>query len=496
MRVITKIKGILKIQSSLFIILGFILLLPIIVCIIHNESSLMYRTYLVSSGISFSIGIILRLLTKDTHIKITLTTSMIICAMAWLSISLVGSIPFMFGVDKGFIDSLFESVSGFTTTGITVFQGLESMPLSIIFWRALIQWVGGLGILTFFLFVTFSGEGDIWQLFSAEGHKINSSRPVPNVFETVKILWLIYGTLTLIEFVILNFLGLNLFDALTHSMTSLSTGGFSGYDASIGYFAESGYKNYKAIEYVITLFMLFGGMNFLIHYKVIFDTPRYLVEDLETKNYFKIIIGFSGLMILSMFMMQVDIFSDFEEVFRKTIFQVVSVITTTGFGTQDIGSEFFPALAKQLFLILMVIGGCVGSTSGGIKVIRITFLSKLFKREIRKIRLPNKAVIPVVLSGNKISEDEIYRVSGLFFGWLLIIFIGSGITAVFSDLDAFQSISGMASAMGNIGPFYFSVEKMASLSPIIKITYMFGMLAGRLEILPLLVLFSRKAWME
>ncbi|MBI9012087.1 MAG: TrkH family potassium uptake protein [Clostridiales bacterium] len=496
MRVITKIKGILKIQSSLFIILAFILLLPISISIIHNESSMMYQTYLISSGISFIIGLTLRLMTRDTHIKITLTTSMIICAMAWLSISLIGSIPFMIGLEKGFIDSFFESVSGFTTTGITVFQGLDTMPLSIIFWRALIQWVGGLGILTFFLFVTFSGEGDIWQLFSAEGHKINSSRPVPNVFETVKILWFIYATLTIIEFILLKFLGLSLFDALTHSMTSLSTGGFSGYDASIGYFSENGYENYKAIEYVITLFMLFGGMNFLIHYKVIFDTPKYLIEDLETKNYFKIILGFTSLMIISMFMIQSNIFSNFEEIFRKTIFQVVSVITTTGFGTQDIGSNFFPALSKQLFLILMVIGGSVGSTSGGVKVIRITILSKLFRREIRKIRLPNKAVLPVVLSGSKISEDEVYRVSGLFFGWLLIVFIGSGITALFSDLDAFQSISGMASAMGNIGPFYFSVEKMASLSPIIKLTYAFGMLAGRLEILPLLVLVSKKAWME
>jgi len=496
MRILEKIKGILKIQSSLFIILGFILLIPLIICFINKESSEMYYTYLLSSGISFGVGILLRTMTNKTKIKITLSTSMIICAVAWLSISLIGAIPFMIGIEKGFVDSFFESVSGFTTTGITVFQGLDDMPLSIIFWRSLIQWVGGLGILTFFLFVTFSGEGDIWQLFSAEGHKINSSRPVPNVFDTVKILWLIYGSLTILEAIILKFLGLSMFDALTHSMTSLSTGGFSGYDASIAYFAEAGYKNYKAIEYVITLFMLFGGMNFLIHYKIIFDTPRYLLEDTETKNYFKIILGFTALMIFSMYMMQIDIFSNIEEIFRKTIFQVVSVITTTGFGTQDIGSDFFPAFSKQLFLILMVIGGSVGSTSGGIKVIRITILSKLFKREIKKIRLPNKAVTPVVLSNSIISSDEIYRISGLFFGWLLIIFIGSGITAVFSDLDAFQSISGMTSAMGNIGPFYFSVEKMASLSPIIKLTYVFGMLAGRLEILPLLVLFSVKAWKE
>lgn len=496
MRIINKLKGIIKIQSSLFIILGFILLVPLLISFLYQEPQKMYFAFIWPSLISFLIGIISFYTTRNTEVKITLTLSMMICAVAWISISLVGSLPFMYGIDKGFMNSFFEAVSGLTTTGITVFEGLDVMPLSIIFWRALIQWIGGLGILTFFLFITFSSEGDIWQLFSAEGHKINSSRPVPNVFETVKILWLIYFAFTVLESMILNLLGLSVFDAITHSMTSLSTGGFSRYDASIAYFELAGYKNFKAIEYVITFFMLLGGMNFLIHYKIIFDTPKYITEDVETKNYLKIILGFSILMMISMLAMQIDIFKNFEEVFRKTIFQVVSVITTTGFGTQDIGSEFFPALAKQLFLILMVIGGSVGSTSGGIKVMRITILTRLFKREVKRIYLPNKAVIPVVISNTKISDDEIYRVSGLFLGWLLIVIVGSGITALFSDLDAFQSISGMASAMGNIGPFYFPVSKMIVLSPVIKLTYIFGMLAGRLEILPILVLFSIKAWKE
>jgi trk system potassium uptake protein TrkH len=496
MVIINKIKGVLKIQSSLFIILGFIILIPLIICIIEQESTLMYMSFIVPSLISFALGGIIYFTTKDVKIKINLSLSMIICAVAWIMISLIGSIPFMIGISKSFIDSFFEAVSGLTTTGITVFEGLETMPLSIIFWRALIQWVGGLGILTFFLFVTFSGDSDIWQLFAAEGHKINSTRPVPNVFQTVKILWAIYAGLTLLESILLSLLGLSVFDALTHSLTSLSTGGFSRYDASVAYFAQAGYKNYKAIEYVITIFMMFGGMNFLIHYKVLFDTPKYLYQDTETKNYFKLILGFTALIIFSIGVMNLEMLSNFEEVFRKTIFQVISVITTTGFGTQDIGSDFFPAFSKQLFLILMIIGGSVGSTSGGIKVMRITILYRLFKREIKKLYLPAKAVTPVVITETKVSDQEIYRIAGLFFGWLLIIIVGSGITAVFSDLDAFQSFSGMTSAMGNIGPFYFSVSKMATLSPVIKLTYIFGMLAGRLEILPIIMLFSYRAWNE
>lgn len=474
-------------------LLGLILLIPSLFALLNGEEPIMIFAYLVPSILSLFGGAFIFYATKKSKMVINITTSMLICAVAWIMISLIGAIPFMIGLEKSFIDSFFEAVSGFTTTGITVFEGLEYMPLSIIFFRALIQWVGGLGILTFFLFVTFSGEGDIWQLFSAEGHKINSSRPVPNVFETVKILWLIYGGLTLLETILLSFAGLSIFDALTHSMTSLSTGGFSRYDASIAYFQQNGY-NYQLIEYIITIFMFFGGMNFLIHYKIIFDTPKYFIKDTETKNYVKLILGFTALMIISAVVVSTDVLSNFEEVFRKTIFQVVSVITTTGFGTQDIGSDFFTPLAKQLFIILMIIGGSVGSTSGGIKVIRITILSRLFRRELKRIHLPSKAVTPVVIEQSIISDDEIYRVSGLFFGWLLIIVVGAGITAVFSDLDAYQSISGMASAMGNIGPFYFSVSKMASLSPIIKLTYIFGMLAGRLEIIPVLILFSRRAW--
>jgi trk system potassium uptake protein TrkH len=454
----------------------------------------MYLSFLIPSVFSLAVGLIIWQLTKKHNEKINLTTSMLICAVAWILISFVGSLPFIIGLQKTFVDSLFESVSGFTTTGITVFQGLEFMPLSIIFWRALIQWVGGLGILTFFLFVTFSSESDIWHLFSAEGHKINSSRPFPNVFKTVKVLWMIYAGLTCIETVLLMLSGLSFFDALTHSMTSLSTGGFSRYDASVAYFQQAGYEHYKAIEYIITVFMLLGGMNFLIHFKVLFDTPKYLKEDVETRNYLRIILLFTLVIVISIYVVNQPSLNAFEETFRKTLFQVVSVITTTGFGTQDIGSGFFTELAKMMFLVLMVIGGSVGSTSGGIKVMRITILYRLFKREIKKIFMPPKAVHPVVISESIVSDEEIGRVSGLFFSWLIIIFIGSGITASFSDLDAFQSISGMTSAMGNIGPFYFSVSKMATLSPVIKLTYVFGMLAGRLEILPIIVLFSRRAW--
>jgi trk system potassium uptake protein TrkH len=173
---------------------------------------------------------------------------------------------------------------------------------------------------------------------------------------------------------------------------------------------------------------------------------------------------------------------------------MVSLITTTGFGTEDIGSSIFPSVTKQLFIVLMIIGGSVGSTAGGLKIMRFIILNKLIRREVDKIYLPRKAIVPVSINGNIIGQDELMRVSGIVFSWIMLIGIGAGITAMFSDLDAFQSFSGMASAVGNIGPFYFSVSKMASLSPVIKITYIIGMLAGRLELLPIYILLSIRAW--
>jgi trk system potassium uptake protein TrkH len=179
---------------------------------------------------------------------------------------------------------------------------------------------------------------------------------------------------------------------------------------------------------------------------------------------------------------------------RGVLFQVIAIITTTGFATQDISSAFFGHLARQLFLIMMVIGGCVGSTSGGLKVLRIGILVQVIKREILRILRPRQAISRVIIDGEIIDTNEIMRVSGLFFAWFLFLIVGGGVTAFFSDLGAYESFSGMFSALGNIGPCYISVPAMGQLNPIIKAVYILGMLAGRLEILPILLLFSRRAW--
>jgi len=489
-----KFSTIFYLLGSLLISLGIVLLLPIILVLLYQEGLLLYKSFLIPALISLAIGILLTW-TAEQKQKLTLTTSMVVCGLGWILFSIIGSIPFQIGLGKSFIDAFFEAVSGFTTTGITVFQGLEQMPKSVIFWRSLIQWLGGLGILTFFLVITFRSEGGTWQLFTAESHKISTSRPVPNVFRTVKILWGIYIGFTLLEIILLTIFQVSVYDALIHSLTTLSTGGFSNYDSSIGHFQQIGHPFYKVIEYIIIFFMLLGGINFLVHFKVLTGNIKELVNNLELRYFWGLILGvtlliFVGVVVKNGGLDLVNLESDF----RTILFQVVSIITTTGYGTESIMASFFPAIAKQLFLMLMLIGGCVGSTAGGIKVIRIAILNKLFTREIKKIYLPKRAVLPVKLDKRIIEDEEVLKIAALFFGWLVLILIGGMITALFSDLSALQAFSGMFSAVGNIGPFYFSVEKMASLSPVIKLTYIIGMLAGRLEILPVFILFTKQAW--
>jgi trk system potassium uptake protein TrkH len=367
------------------------------------------------------------------------------------------------------------------------------MAKSVLFWRSLIQWLGGLGILTLFLAVTFRSNGAYYQLFSAESHKIDSSRPTPSIYKTVLILWSLYGAFTVLEFVILTGLGMKVFDAACHSLTTLSTGGFSPYDESIDYFRQAGYTHYRAIEYTITFFMLLGGINFLLHFKIITGQFREVSRNTELRFFLFLIAASTALILIDHYHSATESASH-EANFRHSIFTVVSIITTTGFGTVDINDVFFPAMARQILLIFMLFGGCVGSTAGGIKTLRVYVLFKLFTLQIRRLVVPRKALSEVVIEGRIFPDSEIKRITGLVFGWILLIAVGGFLGAALTHLNSWQAFSGMFSAVGNIGPCYFSVKEMSELPLVVKLSYIFGMLAGRLEILPVLLLFSRRAW--
>jgi trk system potassium uptake protein TrkH len=490
--------------GNLLEILGLILLFPLIIVLIYwgqmGDGWVTAAAFAVAALISFSLGMILR--HKFKPAPLDTTGSMLICALSWILVSAVGALPFVIAVRSNYLDAYFEAMSGFTTTGITIYSGLDDMPRSILFWRALTQWLGGIGILSFFLVLTFQAGG-AHHIFGAESHKISSRRPAPGLFHTLRIIWAIYVIFTLLAAAVLAVERMPVFDAVCHALTAVATGGFSPHDDSIAFYAA--HPNYRLIEYTLAFIMMLGGINFLVHYRLLSRDFKALWDNIEIRYWWRLIAVFIIVILIERLYRTgalgalftrgtaVDL-GEFERSFRHSIFQVISILTTSGFATKNIGSDFFGVAAKQLFLVMMVVGGCAGSTSGGFKVLRIAILNRLMFRELFKLRTSSKASTGLIVDGKILPEDEVHLIAALFFTWMALLLAGGVITALFSNLGPLESFSGMFSAMGNIGPCYISRQDMISIHPVVKLTYIFGMLAGRLEILPVLLLFSRKAW--
>ncbi len=498
------IQTVLNFTGKILVVLGFILLTPLACVLIFHETDSGLTTilsFVIPAAASLSTGLVLSMAFAPR--SMSNVRAMLICGAGWIACSAFGALPYVIGLGTGYLDAFFEAVSGFTTTGITMLSGLDDMPRSIIFWRSLTQWVGGLGILAFVLAIGVKGIG-AHRLFGAESHKIEMARPVPGMHNTIRILWMIYGGFTAAIIAALALAGMPVFDSICHSFTALSTGGFSPYDASIGHYEIAGYPHYRAIEYIVILGMILGGMNFLVHFKVVTGNVGALWKGTEVKYWWGIIFSFTVLIMLERYFRVLPggqaqmggegFWAGLESSFRGTLFQVSSIISTTGFGTRDIGSPWFGSASRQLFLLLMFIGGCVGSTGGGFKVFRVAILTRIIRRELFRLRAPLGSVSTVVVDGEKIGMDEIQRVSGLFFAWAALIAVGGLITALLSDKGSYASLSGMFSAAGNIGPCYIPTGELPGLNPLIKITWIFGMLAGRLEILPLLLFLNPRSW--
>ncbi|GAB4190887.1 MAG: TrkH family potassium uptake protein [Calditrichia bacterium] len=491
---------ILHYLGNIGVVIGILMLIPALVSFIardYSDLNLPVLTFLGPSGFAILTGLLMH-----KHIparNLSTVDAMMLTVFSYVLLSLLSSTTFVLGIQKSWIDAFFESVSGITASGLTVFTGLDDLPRGILFWRSMLQWLGGLGILTFFLAVSFKGSSVAFTLFGAEGNKISNSRPVPGIHNTIKILWMIYGGFTLAAILLFYASGMSFFDALNHSFTCVSTGGYSTHDASIGYFAQTGFANYRLIEYITILFMTLGGINFMVHYQFFTGKMKVLFTDFEIRYFWKIIIFFVILIMIDYLWHSASpvsqlSFAQLEEIFRKTLFQVIALITSSGFSTQDINSPFFPALSKIVFIVLMVVGGCAGSTSGGFKVMRVAVFFKMIKNEIFRMVAPRSAINDLVIRKQMISRSEVERIGTLFFLWIAIILFGAGITAIFSDLTPWQSLSGSVSALGTMGPHFFSVDQMSSLHWVIKLTYSFSMIAGRIEIIPILVLFSKTTW--
>ena len=465
---------------------AFLQAVPLIISAVYAETvTFPVRIYAIPAVIALLVGLFLVALFKSSPLNEG--TAMAIGALGWFGLSLIGAVPYWLALKITYLDAFFETVSGFTTTGTTLFVGLDGLPHSILFWRALTQWIGGLGIFTLFLAIALR-SGISHNLLQTESHKAATKRFSPGMFSSLRILWAIYTALTILCGLALWIEGLSPFDAIVHALTTVSTGGFSSHDASIAYFHQSGY-HYVAIDYTVILFMFLGGTSFLVHWNLIRRRFAALRKNMELRLWVSLIVGATLIVAFGGGM-----HAPLGERIRASLFQVVSIASSTGFATKNIAGNFFGPAAKQVFLILMFIGGCVGSTAGGVKVWRIGVLGKLMRHQLRLVSRPSHEVVPFVVDGEVMRDREIHRTAAIFFAWVVIAALGSLITGLLAGFGPLESFSGMISALSNIGPTYIDPAAYVSMNAAVKVFYILAMVAGRLELLPLLLIFSRRVW--
>jgi trk system potassium uptake protein TrkH len=409
----------------------------------------------------------------------------LIVTFGWLTMSVFGSLPYLIsGEIVSFTDSFFETLSGFTTTGASILNDIESMGRGILFWRSLTQWIGGMGIIVLTVAILpILGIGGM-QLFIAEAPGVTPDKLKPRITDTAKRLWLVYVLLTVLELLLLWVGGMSFFDATNHALTTMATGGFSTKQASVAYFTS------PFIQYVIIAFMFLAGTNFTVIYFALHGQFRKVWDSEEFRYYLKFSFGIIIMVSLVVWMVTGH---DFERSFRDSMFQLVSIITTTGYVTADYTS-WAPFITLIIFL-LMFIGASAGSTAGGVKVVRHIILLKNSILELRRQIHPS-AVLPVRLNKKAVTSQITYNVMAFMIIYFMVFVAGSLLMAALGN-DFLTSIGAVATCLGNIGPGIGTVgpvDNFAHLSVFAKWLLSFLMLLGRLELFTVLILFSPHFW--
>lgn len=478
------LKVVAKITGFLMVLIGLFMLTGIPFSIYYKSDDI---NSLLISGIGTAVlGSILWFSIKIENVReISKRDGYMIVTLGWVVSALVGTLPFIiYGSIPSFTDAFFETMSGFTTTGSTILTHIESVPAGLLFWRSMTHWLGGMGIIVLSLAILpILGIGGM-QLYQAEVAGPSKEKIHPRVAETAKRLWAIYVMLTGAEVILLMFGGMNLFDALCHSFATLATGGFSTKDASVAYYHS------PFIEYVIIIFMFIAGTNFTLHYFALKGNPLNYFKDSEFRFY-------SGFIILvvggAALYLNIVSHQTMESAFRDSAFSVISVLSSTGFVTVDYEkwSAFFPVI----FLLLLLMGACAGSTSGGIKMIRYQILLKNSLTELKRLVHP-KAVIPVRQNGAAVPTDVISKIAA-FVGLYIFIFVFATILLSIIGVDFHSAMGAVAACLANIGPGLGTTGPATNFSSVPdagKWILSLAMLLGRLEIYTVFVLFSPSFW--
>lgn len=461
------------------------LLPPVVIDLLYQEGAA--HAFFYSYLILLSIGFLLYLPVKKQPNDLRLRDGFVVVVMFWMVLGAAGAIPLYLyeNLDISIVDALFESISGLTTTGATVLIGLDALPHSILFYRQELQWLGGMGIIVLAVAVMpMLGIGGM-QLYKAEAPgPVKDNKLTPRIAETAKALWYIYLGLTVACALAYWVAGMELFDAVSHSFSTVAIGGFSTHDASIGYFDN------QAIEIVAMVFMFLGAINFALHFSVVRSKSLMpLLRDSEFKFYASLLIVISSLSIYVLYSQSV--YHDFSDALREGLFQTISIATTSGFVTSDYAS--WPVFIPVLLLFSSFIGGCAGSTGGGMKVIRVLLLIKQGQREIMRLIHPNAHV--TVKIGKQPVKNSIMDAVWGFFAAYVALFALMMLILMLNGLDQVTAFSAVAATINNLGPGLGEVSaNYAGLSDFNKLLLCFSMLLGRLEIFTLLVLLMPAFW--
>ena len=444
------------------------------------------------------VGTLLMFLTKDHEKEVKKREGYIIVTFGWLFMSLSGMLPYLFsGAISSVANAFFETISGYTTTGATILGEIETLPKSILFWRSTTHWIGGMGIIVLAIAILpLLGIGGM-QLFAAEAPGPSADKLHPRITDTAKRLWLIYFSFTIVETILLKLAGMSFFDAINHAMSTLSTGGFSTKNASVAYWNDK-----PLIQYIIILFMLIAGTNFVLSYFAFKGKIQRILKDEEFRLYMVFVIGFSVITATVMYfkadfsLSSIDhpmVLGRGESAIRHAFFQVLAVITTTGFVTADY--TLWTPFMSIIFFGLMFLGGSAGSTSGGIKVVRHLLTIRNAFVEFKRTLHPN-AILPVRYNSRSVDRSIIFNILAFFILYMLSWIIGASVLGVLG-LDFDTALGGSASALGNVGPAFGGlspVDNYGWLPSAAKWWMSFLMLIGRLELFTVLILLTPFFW--
>ena len=484
--------------GMLLIFNGSAMIISAIVSLIFNDGVI--KEIALSAFLTIVIGSIIMLFNKNNIRQINKRDGYVIVTIGWLTMVLSGILPYYFtsSIDT-FPNLFFETMSGYTTTGSTILNDVEALPKSIIFWRSMTHWLGGMGIIVLAIAILpLLGIGGM-QLFSAEAPGISSDKIHPRISDTAKRLWIIYVGLTFLETILLKLAGMNFFDAINNSMSNIASGGFSSRNESIAY-----WNDVPIIQYIIIFFMFLAGTNFILIYFGLTGNFKKAIKNTEFKWYISLIGLFVILVTLTLFF-SVDltktsvyhpqIYGELESSFRHSLFQVVAIVTTTGFVTGDFIS--WGPFLTMFFFAIMFLGGSSGSTSGGVKILRHLILIKNGLLEFKRSLHPN-AILPLRHNNSVLEKPIIIHVLAFFILYLILFIIGAGVLSLIG-LDFVSAIGGAASSIGNVGPALGTlgpISNFDSLPDLGKYWCSFLMLVGRLELFTVLIFFTPFFWKD